>query len=161
MTFREIDQSLLALVDSETGEILDYEAFEALQLERSQKAENMALWVLDLQDETEAIQREIKRLQDRKKSDERKIESLKQYLQLVLSGEKLKTDTLTISFRKSEAVELNDEAVIQWAESTGRSAQLLKYRDPDVSKTAVKELLKSGVEVPGATLVNNTSTIIK
>ena len=38
----EIDQAIMACVDPETGEILDMEALEQLQIDRTQKAENVA-----------------------------------------------------------------------------------------------------------------------
>ena len=162
MTFREIDDALLELVDAETGEVLNYEAFANLQMERDKKAENMALWVMDLEDETAALKKEIERLQDRKKAAENKAKNLKKYLQYVLRGEQLKSDTLTISFRNSEAVDiLDDETVVKWAKDQNLGDKLLKYKEPEVSKTAVKELIKAGTNVPGAMLVNNVSTIIK
>ena len=45
MTLYEIDSSLMSLVDEETGEILDKEAFDAVVMERDTKIENVALWV--------------------------------------------------------------------------------------------------------------------
>ena len=82
-TFREIDEAILALVN-EDGEILDAEAFTALQMERGRKIESMALWVLDLQDEQDAIKREIDRLTARKKAAETKEKRLKEFLQAIL-----------------------------------------------------------------------------
>ena len=43
MTIYEIDNRIAELVDPETGELLDYEAFAELQMEREAKIENMAL----------------------------------------------------------------------------------------------------------------------
>lgn len=48
MTLYEIDQAIQGLVDPETGELMDYEAFAALQMDRDAKIENMALWYKDL-----------------------------------------------------------------------------------------------------------------
>ena len=44
----EIDAEILASVDQETGEILDIEKLDALQMERERKLEGVALWVKDL-----------------------------------------------------------------------------------------------------------------
>lgn len=38
MTFREIDERMLSLIDQETGEIMDVSAFEALQMEHDKKS---------------------------------------------------------------------------------------------------------------------------
>lgn len=162
MTFREIDERLLALVDQETGEILDVEAFEELKMERTAKAENMALWVLDLKDEAAALAAEIQRLRERKTAAERKAESLKRYLQIVTDGQKLKTPLVTVSYRTTSSVEVTDSAaVIKWAQDTNRDDEVLKYAEPEISKTAVKALLQDGTQVPGATIVSNVSTVIK
>ena len=159
-TFREIDESILALVDPETGEIENVEAFEALQMERTEKAANMALWALDLKDEQESIRGEIKRLQGRLAAAERKEKSLKDYLGFILAGEKLKTPRVTVSYRASEAVEITDEeAVMKFAES-GHD-EILRYKAPEISKTEIKKLIQDGVEIPGAVLESHVSTVIK
>lgn len=160
-TFREIDEQMLALI-GEDGEILDAEAFQALQMERDKKAENMALWVLDLKDDEAAIKNEINRLKERLESAERKEKRLKEYLKLVLEGEMLKTPTVSVGYRTSQAVEISDsEQVIEWAKKDGRFENILKYKEPEISKTELKNIMKDGVEVPGAELVTNISTVIK
>lgn len=160
-TFREIDERLLALVD-EDGEILDIDAFSALQMERAAKAESMALWTLDLKDEQEAIRNEIKRLQARLASAERKERSLKEFLSVVLDGQKMKTARVSISYRSATSVEISDEsAVREWADSSPVGDSILKYKEPDISKTAMRELMTSGIEIPGASVVTKTSTVIK
>lgn len=162
MTFREIDEALLSLVDAETGEILDINAFESLQMEREKKAENMALWVLDLKDEVASIDNEIKRLKERKESAERKINSLKNYLPVITYGKKMKTPLVSISYRGSSAVELYDrESVIKFAQDNNLDDELLRYQEPEISKTAVKKMLAEGKKVPGAIIVESLSTIIK
>ena len=161
-TFREIDERLLALVDEETGEILDEQAFEQLQMERTQKAENMALWALDLKDEQEAIRGEIRRLQARLASAERKEKSLREFLAVILGGEKLKTAKISIGYRTTPAVEIeDDDAVIKWAQRDDRYEDVLRYKAPEISRTEVKRLISEGVEVPGARIVNRTSTVIR
>lgn len=162
-TFREIDDRLLALTDPETGEILDVEAFEALQMERTRKAEGMALWALDLDDEVQAIDGELTRLMARKRAAQAKARSLRQYLGIILDGEKLKTPLVSVSYRRTPAVEIEDEhRLIEWAQrSTEHGDTALKYRDPEISKVGVRQLIEEGVDVPGAQIVTHVSTIIK
>lgn len=159
-TFREIDEKLLALVDEE-GEILDVAAFEALQMERTEKAQNMALWALDLKDEQKSIKGEIERLQGRLAAAERKEKSLRDFLNIVLGGEKLKTARVSISYRATEAVEIMDEASVRQFGETSGHEEILRYKEPEISKTEVKKLLQDGVEIPGAALATHVSTIIK
>lgn len=162
-TFREIDDRLLALTDPETGEILDVQAFEQLQMERTQKAENMALWALDLDDEVQAIDGELTRLMARKRAAQAKAKSLRQYLGIILDGEKLKTPLVSVSYRRTPAVEVEDEhALIEWAQrSTEHGDTALRYREPEISKAGVRQLIEEGVAVPGAQIVTHVSTIIK
>ncbi len=160
-TFREIDERLLALVN-EDGEILDVEAFEQLQVERDAKVEGMALWVLELQDEQEALKREIDRLTARKKAAEAKEKRLKEFLPAILGGAKFKTKTVSVSYRTTQAVEITDETALRdWAEIDPQGESILKYRGPEISKAALKELLTGGAEIPGAAMQTHTSTIIK
>ena len=162
MTFREIDESMLALIDQETGEIMDVSAFEALQMTREKKIENMALWALDLGDEIENLDGEIKRLKALKQSKERTQKSLKEYMCYITHGEKVKTSLVSVSYRRSESVNVLDSAaVIKWAQDNGMDSEVLKYAEPEISKTALKPMLKEGKIIPGVVLDNNISTIIK
>ena len=70
----EIDAAILAAVDQETGEILDTEKLDALQMEREAKLEGVALWVKDLKAEADAVKAEADKLTARKKALENKIE---------------------------------------------------------------------------------------
>lgn len=161
-TFREIDEAILALVDEETGELLDAEAFEQLQMERERKAENMALWALDLKDEQESIRNEIKRLQARLAAAERKEKSLRDYLGLVLGGEKLKTARITVSYRRTSAVEVEDEETLrQWAQRDPIGEDVLRYKEPEISKAEIKRLISEGHTVPGAEMIERMSVQIK
>ena len=87
----EIDQELLDCVDMETGEILDVERLDALQMERERKLEGVALWIKDLNYEATAVKEEADKLTARKKALDNKITGLKQWLLYTLNGEKMKT----------------------------------------------------------------------
>jgi V/A-type H+-transporting ATPase subunit E len=55
MNLFEIDDAILACVDLETGDIIDVEKLEALELERDTKISNIACWIKNLKAEAEAI----------------------------------------------------------------------------------------------------------
>jgi hypothetical protein len=76
---------------------------------------------------------------------------------MMLNGEKFKTARLSVSYRTSKAVEVDNE-FLKWAMSNGE--QYLRYKEPEVDKTAVKEALEKG-EVPHAALVERVSVTIK
>ena len=161
MTMYEIDSQVSSLIDPETGEILDFEAFEQLQMEKEQKLENMALWVKDLEATAAAIANEVKVLNERKKALEKKSESLQKYLSILLDGQKFSTPKCAISFRKSEQVEIDDD-FLEWCKSDLEAGfDYLRIKEPEVDKTAVKAALKNGVVLEKARLVKNSNINIK
>ena len=158
MTIYEIDQAIMECVDLETGEIIDTEKLDKLQMEKEKKLENVACWIKDLKAEAEALKNEKQTLAERQRVAENKAESLKKWLAYALQGEKFKTTKCAISFRKSEAVEVTDEGLNNLMKEHD---ELLTYKAPEPNKTAIKQALKDGLNVAGVQLVQNTSTIIK
>ena len=158
MTIYEIDQAIMECVDLETGEIIDTEQLDKLQMERDTKLENVACWIKDLKAEAEALKNEKQALAERQKVAENKAESLKKWLAYALQGEKFKTPKCAISFRKSEAVEVTDEGLNNLMKEHD---ELLTYKAPEPNKTAIKQAIKDGLNVAGVQLVQNISTIIK
>lgn len=157
----EIDRAIMDLVDPETGEILDWEALEALQLEREAKIENVACWYKNLVAEAKAIREEEKALAERRKAVEAMAERRKRYLEDALGGQKFQTARCSITFRKTTKVDLQDEqAAIEWCQKNGRD-DVLKYAAPEVNKTELTKLLKDGVTIPGAELVAGLSMGVK
>lgn len=161
MTIYDIDQRILELVDHETGELLDFDAFADLQMEREKKIEAMALWVKDLSSTASAIKAEVDTLMERKRVAERRCESLKRYLAEILQGEKFTTPRCAVSFRKSTSVQVDDtEKLVCWLEQNGYD-DCVKYKEPEVSKAEVGKLIKSGMPVPFAHLENKQSVGVK
>lgn len=163
MTLYEIDKSIEALVnavDPDTGEItVDNDALDALLMERDAKIENIACYIKNLAAEAKAIKEEEMALSARRKTTEKKAERLKDYLTYALQGEKFQTAKCAVSFRKSSAVEV-DDCFVEWAQTSGNE-ELLRYKEPEVNKTAVKERLTGGEAFDFARLVQNMSITIK
>jgi len=161
MTIFEIDTQITDLIDPETGEILDFDAFENLQMEREVKLENMILWVKDLEATASAIKAEADKLNERKKAAEKKADSLKKYINLILEGQKFSTPKVAVSFRKSKSVEI-DPLFLEWATNDLEAGfEFLRMKDPEVDKAAVKAALKEGREFEYARLIENVSMTIK
>ena len=139
MTLYEINRDILALVN-EDGEIADIEAFEALNLAREQKIENVACWIKNLKADAAAIREEEKALSDRRRANENKAERLENFLAYALKGEKYNSPRVNITYRKSEAVELDvsDEVFME------RFSEFVKVT-PTINKTAIKDALKAGI----------------
>ena len=161
MTLYEIDEALLDCIDTETGEILDFEQLDKLQIERDAKIENIALFIKSLKADAEAIKAEEKRLAERRKAKENRAEWLKDYLYNALNGEQFETPRVRLSFRGSEAVDITDEfAVVEYLEKN-YVEKALTYSMPKISKAVVGELLREGKEIPGAVLKQNNNLQIK
>ena len=158
MTIYEINEQILNCIDPETGEIIDIDKLNELELERDAKIENVACWIKELKAEAEAIKAEKLALAERQKVAENKAESLKKWLAYALQGEKFKTAKCSVSFRKTESVEVTDEGLSNLMKEHD---ELLTYKAPEPNKTAIKQALKDGLSVEGVQLIQNTSTIIK
>lgn len=141
MSIYDIDAAIVSLIDTETGEVPDEEAFDALQMERDKKVENIGLYFKDLQAEAKAIKEEEASLAARRKSVEAKAERLKKLLDYALQGKKFNSPRLKVSYRKSSTVELA-EGFTDWAMSN--ADDLLTYSDPKPNKTAIKAAIKDG-----------------
>ena len=159
MTIYEIDEKILNCIDLETGEIIDIDKLNELQLEKDAKIENVACWIKELKAEAEAIKAEKLVLAERQKVAENKAESLKKWLAYALNGEKFKTAKCSVSFRRSESVEVTEEGLEALMKEHD---ELLTYKAPEPNKTAIKNAIKNdGLSVQGVRLECNTSTIIK
>ena len=159
MTLYEINSEIMSCIDMETGEGIDTEKRNELQMERDAKIENVALWIKELKAEAEAIKNEKQALAERQRVAENKAESLKNWLAYALNGEKFKTAKCSISYRNSESVEVTEEGL----EALMREHEdLLTYKLPEPNKKAIKDAIKNdGLTVAGVQLLQKTSTIIK
>lgn len=153
MKLFEIDEAIMACVDMETGEIIDSEQLDALEMEREQKIENIACWIKNLLSDAEALKAQKQVFADRQKAVENKAASLKKYLSDYLAGQKFSTDKVAISFRKTSAVNVIDMTQIP--------ENYLKYAEPTADKMAIKAAIKAGEVVPGAEIVEDKSMSIK
>jgi Siphovirus Gp157. len=160
-TLYDINNAMMAAyeraIDDETGEIKDDEAwaeFEQLALDRDTKVENIALWIKNLKSDAEGYKAEKDSFAKKQKAAENKAEGLKNYLQTVLNGEKYKSTRVSVSYRRSEAVEIS-VPVIDLPE------EYIRYKEPEPDKTALKDALKRGEIIDGVSLVEKQSIQIR
>lgn len=160
MTLYEIDQQLMGCLNEETGEFDDAK-FSELMTAKEDKIEGVLLWIKQLKADSEMIGNEIKSLQERKKAAENKAERLKTFIKFFLNGEKFQTAKVAVSYRSTEAVELDvDEgAFIDWAKDN--APELLTYKEPELSKSAIKTAIQNGDRVIGAHIEKKQAIIIK
>ena len=129
------------------------EQLQALQMEREQKIEAVALWYKNLISDAAAYKAEKDAFAEKERAAKAKAERLKEYLTDALQGDKYKSTRVNISYRKSERVIVDD--VLQLP------PQLVKFADPEPDKTAIKNAIKAGEAIDGAHIESATSTIIK
>ena len=158
----EINQDILDCVDMETGEILDTEKLDALQIEREAKLEGVALWVKDLKAEAEAVKAEADKLTARKKALDNKIDGLKNWLLYALDGGKLKTARCNVYQTHSQRLAVVDEEkLLQYLKLDDDPDRYLRFREPELKKDEIKKALKAGEFFPGAALEETESVVIK
>ena len=158
----EIDQDFLDCVDMETGEILDTEKLDALQMEREKKLEGVALWIKDLNYEAAAVKEEADKLTARKKALDNKITGLKQWLLYALNGEKMKTPRCNVyQTHNQKLTVVNETALVNFIKSLNDPGQFLRFPDPELKKDEIKKALKDGYEIPGAALESTEGLVIK
>ena len=158
----DIDAAILACVDPETGEIFDPEQLDALQMERAQKLEGVALWIKDLKAEAEAVKAEADKLTARKKAIDNKVEGLKTWLLYALGGEKLKTPRCNVYQTHSQKVVIDDEkAMIDMLMSSPFGEKFLRMKEPEIDKNALKDSLKQGYEFEFAHLEETEGLVIR
>lgn len=157
MTLFEINKAIMDFefeIDEETGEILNANGLDELEIAKEEKIENIGLWIKNLLAEAEAVKHEKDNMAIRQKRLEKKAESLKGYLTYALNGEKFSTPRVAMSFRKSESVVIPDDAVVP-----DEYCNISVVKKPD--KTVIKKALKEGKEVLGAELVTKQNIQIK
>lgn len=144
-------------VDEETGEILNYDAVEALGGQFDEKAESVACYIKNLTAFAASLKAEEEALADRRKRAERRADNIKKYLTSCLDAvgrDKVETPKARISFRKSVAVQIDDESALP----ADFKVETVTTK-PD--KTAIKKAIQGGTEVAGASLVENRNIQIK
>lgn len=119
------------------------------------KLEGYAMVKKNIESDIAGIKAEEKRLSERRKSLENSINRLDQAITdtlILVEGNRVKTSKFTFSFRKSTSVKVEDESIIP--------PQFIKVQKT-VSRADIAKALKDGLQVDGASLVENQSLSIR
>lgn len=162
-TLYEIDERLNNIfttedgdaVDGMTGEVLDAQALDGLQMEKWDKVDAICRYIKNLQSDISQYDEEAKRLAARAKAAQKKLDSLTEYLAMHLeAGKKADVPSAQIRWRKSTVVSIPDETLLPM-----KFMKQTITQKPD--KIAIKDILKSGGTVPGAMLEEKQNLSIK
>lgn len=165
MTLYEINQEIARAieamfdsVDEETGEIREgtAEIFNQLQMAKDEKIENIGIYMKNIQAEAELIKNEEGALKERRERKEKKFERLKKYLTDNLDGKPWESPKVSLSFRTSHPVEIDDESKIP-----AKYMKAPKVEDPKPDKTAIAKAIKAGETIPGAHIEEKKNLQIK
>ena len=153
MKLYEINQEILSCIDLETGEIIAPEKLETLQMDKHEKLRNIAFVALNAAADAKAYEEQEKKFAARKKAAKATVEWAKATLKRELGGKKMKEAEFTISYRKSEVVEVADEAAVP--------DEFLVPQPPKVDKIGLKEAIKGGAVIDGVTIAEKKNILIK
>ena len=146
-------------IDLETGEIKPeiMNQLTITQNELQTKAIDYGFVIKAFDDEIDVIDKEIERLEERKAYVKRNKDRMKSIVSSAMEEfgiTKIKSETLQLSFRKSESIEIVDERLVD---------EKFKKVKTEVSldKTAIKNAIKNGEDVQGVKLVEKNNLQIK
>lgn len=141
-------------VDTETGEVFNLiERLNALQVEKNEKIKSVVVYMDDLESKLERVREKLDNFNKTKKSLEREIAGLTEYLLFATDMQGYKDDDIELKVKKTMRCVLTDETLIP--------EQFIKTKtETSVSKADITKAIKAGEEVPGAKLQPNYSVSI-
>lgn len=148
MNLYELSSNYRAIQEMDLDEETLRDTLDSIIGEVEPKAENIVKWIRNLKGENTAIKEEETRLKNKRITNENKIKALSLYLEDFLKNSgltRLKTGLFTLSIQNNPpSLEIYDATLIP--------DKYLIEQLPTIDKQAIKELLKQGIEVPGAEL---------
>lgn len=155
-TLYELTGQFLDIYNMELDDETKLDTLDSIdwQIDYESKVENYVKVIKNTEADVEARKNEIKRLTELNRADERKNERLKEVLKesMDLTGhERVDTSLFKVSFRKSEAVEVDDLLL----------PEAYKVATWKADKKRLKEDLKNGLEILGAELVERKNLSIR
>lgn len=164
MTLYEITNDYMQLMQMMEDPEMDpqtlSDTMEGIEGELEVKAESYAKVMKNLEADVVGIKAEIDRLSERKKTIENNIKKMKETLQFAMetTGKtKFKTELFSFGIRKNAPAVVMDEPYIE-----NVPERFLKYSDPTINKTAIKEAIQKGEDLEGlAHLEQSTSLSIR
>lgn len=149
----QIDREIMDCIDMDTGEVVDIERLSKLQMVRERKLEGVALCIKNLHADALAYKAEKEAFAERERQAKDKAERLSEWLTKALDGERIQTNRVAVSFRKSESVMVDEEKCPE------------EYMNKKVTyspdKTRIKAAIKAGKTVEGCELVLRNNIQIK
>lgn len=161
MTIYEITSDYLQLMQMMEDPELDpqtlADTMEGIEGELEDKADNYARVMKNMEADLNGIKAEIERLNTRKKTIENNIKRMKEALQFSMetTGKtKFKTELFSFGIRKNAPAVVMDEPYIE-----NVPERFLKYSDPTINKSAIKEAIQNGEDLEGLAHLEQSSSL--
>lgn len=155
-SFKRLQEILLS-AETEEEVLAIKEVLIGYESQFDEKVENITYLIRNFQSDVEALKKEELRLAEKRKSAERKIESLKDYLfgAFIQTGtERIKFPQFTVSIRNNpESVNVKDITKIP--------NDYFVPQPPKLNKAGLKKAIQDGEQIEGAELVRNQSIQIR
>lgn len=157
---RNLKEIWMSCIDEETGEFDETkqqeidEMLEIIKEELNSKAESVATYILNEQSDLVALENEKKRITNRVKKQNAHIQSFLSYVKtcMMKMGEnEIKTPLATMKIQK------NRPSVVIYDPSKLSEEFLVAKYEP--SKTKIKEAIDNGIEVAGAYIESNSTSL--
>lgn len=160
----QYQQMMWEMEENDLPEDVIINTLECVQDAADAKIDAIASITKNLTGDVEAIKNEIATLNARLKTKQNNInrlcDYLNTYLPLVGYAEKpFENGRHRIGYRKSAQVEV-DPGFVEWAKENNAD-DLLRYKEPEPDKTAIKEAIKSGEVFAFARIVEKKNLQIK
>lgn len=166
----ELTGDFLSLMDMLYDEDVDEESFleacEAIEMQIEDKADGYAKIIKSIDADVAGIDAELKRLGSRKAGLKNRQKQLKENLEGTMKAmgkTKFRTGLFSFGIQKNPpSVKVEDEpAFIAYCQRNGREV-FLKYRDPEINKTELKNaILKNGEAIDGVEVAQGESLRIR
>jgi hypothetical protein len=150
-------QIMAMLEDSDLDPQTLADTMEGIEGEIEIKAENYAKVMKNLEGDILAIKTEIDRLTAKKKALENNIKNMKSTLQTAMetTGKtKFKTELFSFGIRKNAPAVVMDEPYIE-----NVPERFLKYSDPTINRSAIKEAIQNGEDLEGLAHLEQSSSL--
>lgn len=154
-TLYEINNQIMDCIDLETGEIVHEDKLAALKLDKHEKLRNIAFLAINMTADAAALKEQETKFAARRKRAESTAKWAKETLAKELAGQTMKEPEFTISYKKSETVEVADSFVDKLP------PEFLTPVAPKVNKVELKKALKQGAIIEGVSLVEHSNIQVK
>lgn len=163
ITFYEIDSQILDCIDPETGEIINEEGLNKLEMTKEEKIANIGKFISFTTGEVAQMEEVAKRVLEGAKAKKQKIDNIKSYLAEYMNSQDIKKIEYplgSVTVCKNPPSLILEEALQKKIESglTALEEKLKQEKAIVASKRkGIKDSLLAGAEVEGARLSQGIS----